>query len=168
MDLTQGDDSAFSEGTIQEVLSITKERLRADLKEAVIREQEGRRAAESQRQQYEEEQAIRVARLGARANKWAQNVRRVVLWICVTVLLVSSGYTFPWSLPRPIDVPGKYLLSLGLLFLMLLSIGNLAWGVTLRTLIDKLEKRIESWLRKQFLRFAGFDKDEPKGSTEKK
>ena len=34
MDLTQGNDSAFSEGTVQEVLTIAKERLRADLNEA--------------------------------------------------------------------------------------------------------------------------------------
>jgi hypothetical protein len=157
MDLTQGDETAFSEGTVQEVLTIAKERLRADLKEAVNREQESRRASESKIQKYEEENILRLAKLRCKAANLARQVRRVALVVGAMTIIVSTCYTFPWALPRPMAAWGRYSLSGILLLLLLLSFANLTWGVTLTSILDRLEHRTAERLADWFLRFAGLD-----------
>jgi hypothetical protein len=165
MDLTQGDDTGFSEGTVQEVLTIAKERLRADLKEAVNKEQEGRRAAESQIQEYRDENSLHISRLRRKAADLARWIRRVALFFGAMIVIVSICYTFPWSLPRPMDAFWRYLLTVVLFLLLLLTFVNVTWGVTLASLLDRLEQRISEKLSAWFLRFAGLDRLE---STEKK
>lgn len=96
MDLTQGNDTAFSEGTIQEVLIVAKEKIRADLEEVVKREQESLRTAESRIQKYEDEEALRITKLHSKASNWARQVRRAILVIGTIIIIISIGYTFPW------------------------------------------------------------------------
>lgn len=167
MDLTQGEEAAFTEGTVQEVLAIAKERLRADLKEAVSREQESRRIAESRVQKYEEESILRRSNLRSKAAVLARNVRRALLSIGAVAILLGSCYTFPWKLPRPSDGWERYTLSGILLLLLLLSFGNLTWGVTLRSILGRLEQNIANNLSRLFFRFAGMDEGaEANKSTE--
>jgi len=165
MDLTQGDDTAFSEGTVQEVLTIAKESLRADLTKAVNIEQESRRAAESQIQKYEGENTFRCVRLRNKAANLARQVRHVIFVVGVIIIIVSIGYTFPWALPQPMDALGRYSLAGILLLLLLLSIVNLTWGVTLASILDKFEKKTADWLAGWFLQFAGLDHDVTVGNN---
>jgi hypothetical protein len=164
MDLTRGDESAFSEGTVQEVLAVAKESLRADLKEAVNKEQQSRRDAESQIARYEEETTLRLSKLRSKAANWAKKVRRAGLVIGATTIIVSTCYTFPWELPRPRDAWGRYSLSGILLLLLILSCAHLTWGVTLTSILDRLEQRIADKLAGRFLRFAGLEQG---GSADK-
>jgi hypothetical protein len=157
MDLTRGDETAFSEGTVEEVLNIATETLRADLKDAVIREQEGRRVSESIIQKYEEDNIIRSQNLRCKAANLARKVRQVVLIVGAIGIIVSIFYTFPWALPQPKTHWGRYSLSGILLILLLLTFGNLTWGVTLTSILDRLEHRIAVKLADWFLRFAGMD-----------
>jgi hypothetical protein len=157
MDLTRGDETAFSEGTVQEVLKIATEMLRADLKDTVIREQERRRVSESKIQKYEEDNIVRRVNLRCKAANLARQVRRAVLVVGAMAIIVSIGYTFPWALPRPMTAWGRYSLSSILLLLLLLSFANLTWGVTLTSILDRLEHRTMEKLADWFLRFAGMD-----------
>jgi hypothetical protein len=169
MDLTQDTGIAFSEGSVQQVLTIAKERLRADLKETVKREQESRRAAENWIQKHEEESAVRLGKLRLRAAKLAAQVRLVALVVGATTIFVTTCYTFPWELPRPVDAFGRYSLAGTLLLLLLLSFANLTWGVTLSAVLERLEQWTEDRLFSWFLRFVGLDIGASVGdSTEKK
>lgn len=159
MDLTRGDETAFSEGTVQEVLTIAKERLRSDLADALKREQESRHAAESQMRKYEEESTLRLAKLRCKANRLARQVRHIALVVGAIIIIVSMCYTFPWALPQPKDAWGRYSLAGILLLLLLLSFANLTWGVTLSSILDRLEQRTGDRLIGWFLQVAGLDQD---------
>ncbi|MGA2526994.1 MAG: hypothetical protein ABSF79_10305 [Smithellaceae bacterium] len=159
MDLTLGDDSAFSEGTVQEVLTIAKERLRADLTEALKREQENRFVAENRVQMYEEDRTSRLIKLQSKATKLARIVRHAVFAIGEIIIFVSMCYTFPWALSQPKDAWFRYSLAIILLLLLILSFIHLTRGVTLASLLDRLEQKIAETLTGWFLRFAGLDQD---------
>ena len=157
MDLTQGEESGFSEGTVQEVLLIAKEKLRADLVEEVGRERENRRIAESQFQEISENRALQISNLRQRATKYAKNLKNAALVIGILLIFVGICFTFPWAFPQPRKFLLKYLLTFILVLLFLLTIANLTWGVTLATLLERMEKRISNRIFIKLRRFAGLD-----------
>ena len=59
--------------------------------------------------------------------------------------------------PRPVDALGRYSLTGILLLLLFLSLGNLIWGVTLASLLDRLEERTADKSAGWLLRFTGLD-----------
>jgi hypothetical protein len=165
MDLTQGDDAAFAEGTVQEVLEVAKERLRADLREAVSREQHERRRIESQLQKYEEDNTLRRAALGMKAARIARHLRRALLSTGAVAVSLGICYTFPWELPRPTEAWARYSIAFLLILLLLLSVGNLMWGATLDDLLARLERRVANRLSTRLLAFAEMEQDTQTGSS---
>jgi hypothetical protein len=95
MDLTQGDDAAFTEGTTQEVLEIAKERLRADLKEAVSIEQYERRRVEDELQKHLERDTLRATTLRSTAARISKFICRSLRLGGTALVLFGIVYTFP-------------------------------------------------------------------------
>ena len=99
MDITQGDPSAFAEGTVAEVLAIARESLRADLQQSLEKEKERRLGAEIRVEQLEEGRAglsVRVATLSGTLAKWCP---RLGFLVALVALGGATLYSFPWSHP---------------------------------------------------------------------
>lgn len=62
-------------------------------------------------------------------------------------------------MPQPMDALGRYSLAGILLLLLLLCFANLTWGVTLDSILDRLEQSTADRLAGWFLQFAGLDQD---------
>jgi hypothetical protein len=169
MDLTLGEESTFTEGTVQEVLIVAKERLRADLIEAVAQEQDRTRLAETRLQNIEERQNNSRTSICSLAAKIAAATCKVLLLICGVLIVFGILLTFPWEFPMPLSNWNQYLFSALLIVLLIISAGNLLIGVTVRSLLEWLERRIAAVLIRSFLSFAGLTKpEENKNNNEHK
>src|SRR6185295_208279 len=147
MDLTHGDPTAFTEGTVQEVLQVAKETLRADLNESLLAEQARRREAERTIGEMQESEARRKQGIHNRSTRIAVIASRILLGLIVVALLLALGYSFPWNLPRLKVAWFSYFISGLLLFLFALSMANLVWGTTVKSMVGRFETRLAEWLR---------------------
>jgi len=150
MDLTAGDSAAFTEGTVAEVLRVAKENLRADLQRQVEQERLRRQDAESTAHSLELRDEARRERIAARAARVARVASRAACAVLLMVLTVGALRTFPWSLPELKDAWYRYLTTAVLVAFFLYTVASIAWGASVRSIGDWLEKRlaarIERWL----------------------
>jgi hypothetical protein len=160
MDVTDGDEETFTEGTVPEVLEIAKQKLRADLQEAVRKEQDEKHRLEEELQKRQERETSRCTNLRSKASRLSKTVCRFLLLIGAVLILFGIGYTFPWSLPHLRQAWFRYLLASSLLILFLLSALNLIRGLTLKSVLAKVEQAITKKLSKWFLNFSGLSSDE--------
>jgi hypothetical protein len=151
MDVTDGDLDAFTEGTVKEVLQVAKEAIRADLSDALKLEQERRLEAERAAEQMKRTEIERKAAARQRAERTARILSRAVFVIVLALILLGTGYSFPWDLPKPSGGWLHYLISGSLFFLFVLSIGNLVWGTTVRDVLQRIESRLADVIRARVL-----------------
>ncbi|MFC1905625.1 hypothetical protein ACFLXL_02315 [Chloroflexota bacterium] len=171
MELTFGEDYAFTQGTIPEILEFTKEKIRAEIlgkmeAERVINEEaaEARtiEAAEKQRQlegqleteiklrkQVEESykaaqvsETERLSRVSLRANFWALIISEVLKYIILVVLLLGSLYPFLCQLPPFTTSYAIYIIAFFAVVFLLWGVANIVWGRTVHTTL----RNFEVWL----------------------
>ncbi len=99
MDLTEGDLSAFTEGTVAEVLKVAKENLRADLQAELLNEQKMRMSAETSVARLETREAGVEERVNRRAERLGGTAAFVICLVLSAVLCAGAFFTFPWSSP---------------------------------------------------------------------
>jgi hypothetical protein len=150
MDLTAGDASAFTEGTVAEVLRVAKESLRADLEEQLARERRKLHDSEQVVATLEQQQTDRRERINARATRVA-SVASTIACVGLLVLLAAGAIlTFPWSLPQVKQAWYRYLTTGLLVAFFVFTVANVAWGTSVRSLRESLERwlerRIHRWL----------------------
>jgi hypothetical protein len=150
MDITAGDLSAFSEGTVAQVLEVAKEHLKAELTEELSREQQKLKFAESTIEILEKKE---VDRLDA-TRQLAQNIGRICCnisrGIIFLILIGGSILTFPWSLPNFTVAWGRYVGSGLIMAFFIYTAANMMWGTTISSISETLESRlvprIERWI----------------------
>lgn len=164
MERTLGDETAFAEGTVAEILSSIQERLHAEdvaranaealaKQEALIqleREREERRKVED-RQRLETEDRRRKIR--DRATKIA---RRIVKLVTVSMILVVGYFTYATSPIGPLSIDPNNQLTNTLKnvalvvfwILLILQTLNLTVGFMPKKLLDRFEDRIADWVEK--------------------
>jgi hypothetical protein len=155
MDLTNGDDELFTEGTVPEVLEIAKERLRADLQETVHKEQNEKHRLEEELQKRQERDIFRCTTLRSKAANISKFFCRSLLLVGAVLVIFGIGYTFPWSLPHLGEAWFRYLLAISLLIVFFLSSLSLIRGFTLKSILAKIEQTLADKLGRWFLNFAG-------------
>jgi hypothetical protein len=150
MDLTAGDTSAFTEGTVAEVLRVAKEHLRADLEEQLARERRKTEDAEQIVSTLEQQHKARQDRMNARAARAASVMSTIAGLGLLMVLAVGALLTFPWSLPQITQAWYRYLTTGLLSAFFLFTLANVAWGTSVRSIRESserwLERRISRWL----------------------
>ncbi len=138
MDATRGDPSAFTEGTVAEILEVAKEHARAELEESLQIEEDRRSAAE---------EALGVARRSKvdtlqQVERFADRVARTVTVAATAavfvIIIVPAMYSFPWSLPSPSADSVRYALSVGLMIFFVLMLLNVMFGTVVKNLAKKL------------------------------
>lgn len=162
MDLTQGDESVFSEGTIQEILEIAKENIKTELKHKLEKEVEQRQAAEKRVETLQESQQIQRSKLQAKANKLAKIVKRLATVLLFALIVAGILLTFPWNVPLLTTSWLNYLLPFGLITFLLLTIANLLKGLTVNIIMEKFESFVSKSLYKKFIHFAEIDETNEK------
>lgn len=157
MRLTKGDDGAFTQGTVSEILKHRDEHIRTTAKveseeklKQVERERdelqnkfaEEQAAKLKQQQQHEQQEQERIAKLKARAAreaKWAKNVATIM---AVTLLLVSLALTSPLGPDLALRELNSLTLVLFVIQIGMLILGliNMMWGTTLQSFITRFEQ----------------------------
>ncbi|MGD0948913.1 MAG: hypothetical protein ABSA52_15995 [Candidatus Binatia bacterium] len=150
MEITQGYASAFTEGTIAEVLAVARENLRADLRRSLEDAKEKRREAEERAEQLEAGRAQVVSRVEAFSNSLAWWLCRSLRVLAISTLGIATLYSFPWGFPDLRSSWLWYALSgaQGLLFIFFLA--NMIWGTTL----EGVATRFQAWLAERVERTA--------------
>ncbi len=155
MDLTDGDEVAFTEGTVPEILNLAKENIRADLKEDI--KAKGRELIameEALRVKQEESFAIR-----RHVTRGAQVLARLfslgLAAILYFVTIVAIFWSFPWQLPALPAFFASYIVPILFAVLLMLTTGNLVWGVTLSSLLKRIEDKLVRALSRKLLLLVG-------------
>lgn len=159
MEVTRGDESAFVEGTVQEVLDIAKERLRADLTQALVIEKGERQRVDNELQKRLEKESSQRITLRSRAAGISKWVCRPLQILGVALIMIGTCYAFPWGLPRLSKAWLRYVLTPALFGMSVLSFMSLIRGTTLKHFMDNIERALTSKLSKWFLSFAGLTGD---------
>lgn len=159
MDITLGDTSAFSEGTIDEVLGRAKASARAET-ESCLRQESDKRAdaerrageTEGKLMVYRQNQSDKFARASTFWGYWAS---RAILAGVLIVVLVGTYQTLPEPYP---DLAGAWVSFLlpGIFGLIaMLSIANLLYGTTIISLTKRIEIRISHWVARKLNKILG-------------
>lgn len=165
MGLTSGEEQAFSEGSVYEVLNMVRQSEQAALRqefeiESTRRDEVEKTLLDRNKRTESELHTVshqvflarrRVTTIADRVGKLA----RVVAWtVLFPSLLFGIGASLSWELSLPQSKGGLALLVTLAMFL-LLSVGNLFFGVTLKTIVDKIEASVARALTRLILRFLG-------------
>ncbi len=158
MGLTSGEEQAFREGSVYEVLSVVRQSEQAALRrefdlETKRRDEVEKSLVDHNRRTEGELHAVhrRIATIADRLGKLV----RVCMWVVlIPPLLFGIGASLSWRPELPQSMFGLVLLSTISAFLFL-SIGNLLFGVTLKVIVDKLEASVARAFTRVVLRFLG-------------
>lgn len=148
MDLTNGEVSAFTEGTVKEVLKVATENIRADLKSQLEQ-------AQSTINQLEQHETVRQQKFEVMAKNVAKRTSRIAFYLIFAILAIGALLTFPWSLPQITQAWLQYCVTAILLALFFLyTIVSIGWGTSVKSIAEKFEhwlsKHLHYWLLRTF------------------
>ena len=137
MDLTDGDEEAFTEGTALEVLDVLKNNMVAPVLERAMRAENAQRSVEEEIADVRR-RIIRISTRLARMSRW--------VFFALSLPVVAWGLVVPW--PTELltfgEISGDYVkMGIGALALLLMA-GNLVVGTSLNRVADWLEGAISS------------------------
>lgn len=142
MDATLGDEKAFTQGTVPEVLRVVRTNIERRKQAEVDSERASRVAAEKEVEAGRQRDQRRRERRRSRAERYARRTVRVMEGLLLVLVGVALTFTFPWDLPALTAAWGRYLLALGFLIVFVLSVAGIMYGTTVRGIAN----RIEVWL----------------------
>lgn len=154
MDFTHGVESAFSEGTVFQIMELIKHRMTAEARDQATVERTKREEAESRLTAIVSSAPDRLARIAARAGRIAGWATKVAFAIGFVGLTVGSLYTMPWDLPKVSDGLAHYCLTVLQVGLLVLSISNLAIGTTLREFAMNFHSRVTRLIYEMIVRLS--------------
>lgn len=154
MDTTLGVDEAFSQGSIPEILSITRANIQKE-KDDEINKQLGLKiqAEEAVLQSNRKEQA-RLARIKSRSQKYASRLAWLIRLLLLALLAIGIISTFPWDLPAFSEKPFRYVIPGLQLLLLVLSVLNLVFGTMLETYIRSIEVKLSNFIEQNLLKLT--------------
>jgi hypothetical protein len=150
MERTLGEEAAFVEATVPEILRVVRASIEARLQTQVDEEAARREMAESalQVQQLKADQTSRTLR--EQAQEYAAGLIALLKWGFFVLLGLATVYAFPWKLPTFSSAWFRYLLSFVQVFILLVSSAQIYWGTSVKTrlrmLENRLSRRIEGFL----------------------
>lgn len=171
MEVTLGEEEAFSQGTVEEVLRISREKIRQDLKEKLEEYQRVNRALEQKVRYERSRRDMEVSKQRSKIQHLSRKVAAVLarsVGIGLGLLLVGgSVFTF-FSMPLPRWDVARGMVIVALLLLFLYGIVDLVWGSSLISMMRGFEvllaKRIEELLQSM----AGIQVDHSQEEHEKR
>lgn len=161
MDVTYGESSAFTEGTVKEVLARSIAFIRSNLEEELKEEKRQTGIARERANEAELNNALRQQKLLLKAKTFGEKVGLILSRCAAVFFLLLLVILFFLTYPRDANYsqislmeflqPGAYLI------LAILSIVNLWKGITLRRLIRKFDVYISKKVERTFLKILNTD-----------
>jgi len=151
MELTLGEEEAFTQGTVPEILELVRSRMQADLFSKLESETRARKEAEEQVKTSEVREIERRSRIKTHAQHYARVIAQGVKYGALFFLLIAVISTFPWNFPVVATSPFRYGISLIQIALLVLSVANLMYGTTLESYIRKAEVALSQCIYKRLL-----------------
>ena len=159
IDLTDGSEEAFTEGSAKEILEVVMQNVRADLESEVALQRKRRVRAEEELQAVETRSSAQRQRLRSKATTVASCVRRVIYPVCSLLLIIGVVSTFPWNRPAILSSWQEYVVPMCLVLVGALTVANLMFGTTLQVLASGIERRISVFLEKALFSLASVESE---------
>ena len=159
MDLTGGSSDRLTEGTPMEMLEVIKDGYQRDLYAGL--EDRDRRIGHVE-EQLEESEAkrtatrVRIIDMAAMGGRIFCRTVFLVGLLAITLVVLMSWPLGRGSFP---DQLAPYVPAIFVVLVSALVIGNLAFGTTLRDLVDSGEGRVCRWLTKRLFAIAGIEEE---------
>ena len=132
MDLTDGDEEAFTEGTTLEILEVLKDSMVAPILERAKRAENAQLGVE-ERIAGVRRKIIRISACVAKVSRW--------VFLAVSLPVIAWGLIVPWRTDLFMfgGIPGDYMkFGVGAIAFLLMA-GNLIFGTSLNRVADKIE-----------------------------
>lgn len=147
--ITEGENDSFAQGTIPEILEIVKNNVQKGLLEQIELINFQKSESELQVLAAHEAEVKRCENIRRRSNILAKKISLVIEVSFFLILVSVSIYTFPWDIPR---IWNEYILSFLFALLLIISVLGMMYGITLKNWINKMERSIsgtiENFLQK--------------------
>ena len=151
MELTLGDEQAFAQGTVPEILELIRSRIQGEIKGELQESKQLLKQALSDLREKEVRVDAQRARILERASTSGQMITKLLEYVILGALVVGAASTFPWNLPQPASAWGRYSLSCLQAALLIVTVENLMRGVTIKAWLRSFELRITKWLERRLL-----------------
>jgi len=155
MEQTVGDEEAFTNGTVSEVLEIYKEHIREAEHAQLVDVEEKSRSLLAEIEKKDAEDTARLASMEARATSCGRKLTDILFIISLVALIIIAYLTIPLVSYADRKIFGLELRVYAAATMTILSIAGLYWNTPLRSLHDKLALVLRQWLRKTFIWIAG-------------
>ena len=139
MDMTLGEEDAFTKGTVKEILEIIRTNMEKDLRSELAIEGKQREKAEEKVKEFQKAMGEKGIRIATRVQKGVKTVCYVVEILILAALLISAVYTFPRTLPTFTSGWKGYIASIGQVLLFILSVFNIYAGTTIKSYMRTVE-----------------------------
>ncbi len=144
MDLTLGEPEVFTQGTVNEILDLIKDQIRADLADKLKKSEERVRI-------YERDNDVKIQKIKAKSSYRAKLIIKLLRYVFLFFLTSITIITAPWL---------NIITSLPILFwivwviLALFSVVTMHFGTSTEVLLKKLEIRLEKRIEGRLLKTA--------------
>lgn len=162
MELTEGGEEGFVEGSIAEILEISKEKIRADLDREVKIEKRRRLTTEEKLRENEEAIFAQKQKIRHLSNKVSKFLSTASCSLIALVLLYGIIRTFPSSVPMSLTRWEEYLTSISLTLLAIITFLDLVFGNTLKRISNWMEQKVSDKISSTIFTYIDIN------STEKK
>ncbi len=156
MEVTLGDDDAFTYESVEEIINLVKMRILKSTKDELEAERKLRKDAEDairESNAFEHERTLAIRR---KAKRIASLVASLLKYVVLILLIIGIASTFPWGLPNIKASVVKYTLVLIQFLLLIDTVANLYWGKILSSLVRKFEISLSKWIEKKLLSLVNF------------
>ena len=155
MELTEGGEEGFTEGSISEILEISKEKIRADLSEEVVIEKQNRLLAEEKLQEKEKAALAQKQEIRRKCRSFAKRISKVILGLISLPLFYGFFLTLPRTYPPPLPGWGEILAIIAISIFVLVVFFDLIRGSTLKRISIWIENMLFEKLSNAIFRFVG-------------
>lgn len=155
VDATMGQEEGFTEGTAAEVLDRVRSNIEAKKQAEVNSERSAREAAEREIQAGQERTVSRQKAIWRNAQTGARWITRGLTLLALGLLVLATAYSFPWDLPAPSALWWRYLITVALGLLLVLSVASLVRGTTLLSASRRMEASLSRWIERRLLALTG-------------
>lgn len=156
MEITLGEEEAFTRGTVKEILSIVRESIQAELKAHLGDEARARKDAEKVMVYLEKRESERLAFIKEKSMKIAKIISILVKYLILSLLVIGTIITFPLKFLQIPKISVGYIISIVQGILALIYILNIWKGTTVNTWIRKIEVILSKWINNAFLLLRKF------------
>jgi hypothetical protein len=153
MDITRGEEDAFTQGTVPEILELVRSKIQEGLKSELASERDLRARAEANTAAAKARERSILVALDLRASRIASGVTTTLKYLAMILLIAGVITTFPWELPDPRISYLNYTIPALQILVLVATVSNLMFGSTVEGMLRRPEMGITKILSRLFRGF---------------